>query len=132
MTDGTRPVEVVDRLARELLARRGLQEVLDCVVELAARDIDGAGSVSVSLLGKRRRISTVAASDDLARAGDELQYQLGEGPCLDAAWDADAVLCRDLAEDPRWPRWGPAATTDLDVRSTLSIRLSAQDRSLGS
>src|SRR4051794_37028778 len=132
MTDDTRPIEVVDRLARELLARRSVQEVLDRVVELAAQDIDGASSVSVSLLGKRRRISTVAASDDLALAGDELQYQLGEGPCLDAAWAADAVLCRDLAEESRWPRWRPAATTGLDVRSTLSVRLSAHDRSLGS
>src|SRR4051812_43912472 len=103
MTGDTHPVEVVDRLARELLARHDHQEVLTRVVEVAAQDIDGASSVSVSLLGKRRRISTVAASDDLARAGDELQYQLGEGPCLDAAWESDAVLCRDLAEEPRWP-----------------------------
>src|SRR3954449_13217243 len=110
---GVALVELIDRLARELLAQPSLPDVLDRAVELAEAGVGGARSVSISLLGKRRRISTVAASGDLARSGDALQYQLDEGPCLDAARGADVVHCGDLADDPRWPRWGPAVAADL-------------------
>jgi transcriptional regulator with GAF, ATPase, and Fis domain len=124
-------VELVDRLARELLAQPTPDEVLDRTVRLAAEGIEGAASVSVSLLDKRRRVATAAASDDLARAGDELQYRLGEGPCLDAVWAADVVHCPDLTGEARWPRWRPAAV-DLALASMLSVRLATPERTLGS
>ena len=132
MTGDVRPVGLVDQLARQLFTERGPQELLDRAVEFAAGGIDAASSVSISLVDKRRRISTVAASDDLARTGDERQYQLREGPCLDAVWAPEPVHCRDLDADPRWPRWAPAAAADLDVHSTLSIPLSTDERRLGS
>lgn len=125
-------VEVVDRLARDLLAQPTPDEVLDRTVQLAAEGIAGAASVSVSLLDKRRKVSTVAASGDVARSGDALQYRLGEGPCLDALWTAELVHSRDLAGEARWPSWGPAATADLAVRSMLSVRLATDERTLGS
>jgi GAF domain-containing protein len=129
---GSTLVELIDRLARELLAQPGLDDVLDRAVQLAQRGIPGACSVSVSLLDKRRRISTVAASNDVARAGDALQYRLGEGPCLDAVWGAELIHSRDLADDPRWPRWGPAVAADLDVHSMLSLQLYTHERTMGS
>jgi GAF domain-containing protein len=129
---GSALVELIDRLARELLAQPSLDDVLDRAVQLAGQSIGGASSVSISLLDKQRRISTVAASGDLARAGDALQYRLGEGPCLDAVSASEAVHSRDLADDPRWPRWGPAVAADLDVRSMLSVQLYTQQRTMGS
>ncbi len=132
MTGDVHPVGRVDQLARQLLTERGPQELLDRAVAFTAGGLDAASSVSISLVDKRRRISTAAASNDLARTADELQYRLGEGPCLDAVWDPGAVHCRDLDADPRWPRWAPAATVDLEVHSTLSIPLSTHERTLGS
>jgi GAF domain-containing protein len=129
---GSAPVELVDRLARELLDQPSADDVLDRAVQLAERGIPGASSVSVSLLDKAGRVSTVAASSCLSRAGDALQYELGEGPCLDAVSAAEAVHSRDLAEDPRWPRWGPVVATDLAVRSMLSVQLYTHQRTMGS
>jgi transcriptional regulator with GAF, ATPase, and Fis domain len=125
-------VERVDRLARELLAQPTPDEVLDRTVQLAAQGIEGAASVSVSLLDRRRTVTTAAASDDLARTGDALQYRLGEGPCLDAVWTAEVVHCPDLTGETRWPSWGPAAAADLALGSMLSVRLATPDRTLGS
>jgi len=125
-------VGLVDRLARELLAQASPEDVLDRAVELAEQGISGASSVSISLLDRRQQVSTAAASGDLALSGDALQYQLGEGPCLDAMWAADPVLCRNLPDDPRWPRWGAVVVADLDVHSMLSIQLSTRRRTMGS
>jgi GAF domain-containing protein len=64
------------------------------------------------------------------READDLQYALGEGPCL-SAWAQRAVVrVDDLAADRRWPRWGPAAVA-LGMRSALSAPLSARDACLG-
>jgi GAF domain-containing protein len=125
-------VELVDRLARELLAQPDLDAVLDRTVQLAAQAIGGASSVSISVLDRRRSITTAAASGDLARAGDELQYRLGEGPCLEAVWAAEPVHSPDVAGDPRWPHWGPLVTEDLDVHSMLSVQLRTHERPMGS
>jgi GAF domain-containing protein len=132
MTGDVRQVAVIDQLARQLLAERDPEHLLDRAVRLAADGIDAASSVSISLADKGRRIFTAAASDDLARAGDELQYQFGEGPCLDATWARGAVYCRNVDVDPRWPRWAPAAAGDLGVHSTLSLPLFTHQHTLGS
>ncbi|MGY1834942.1 GAF and ANTAR domain-containing protein [Blastococcus sp. SYSU DS0510] len=124
-------LELVDRLAHEMLARSDPDDVLARAVELAVANIEGATSASITVL-ERRDVSTAAASGDLARAGDSLQYQLGEGPCLDAAAGAEVVHSQDVADDPRWPRWGPAAATDLGVRSMLSVQLRSRRSAWGS
>ena len=54
---------------------------------------------------------TVAASDTASRALEELQFTLGEGPCIDAYASRRPVLEPDLATHGarRWPGYGPAA-----------------------
>jgi GAF domain-containing protein len=124
-------LELVDRLAQEMLVRSDPEDVLTRAVELAVASIEGATSVSVTVL-ERRDVSTAAASGELARAGDSLQYELGEGPCLDAAAGVEVVHSRDVAEDPRWPRWGPAVADELGVRSMLSVQLRSRRSGWGS
>ena len=53
----------------------------------------------------------LAASDHPARLIEDLQFSLGEGPCLDASRSRMPVLLPDLARTAatRWPGFGPAA-----------------------
>jgi hypothetical protein len=54
---------------------------------------------------------TVAASDAASRVIEELQFTLGEGPCIDAYASRSPILEPDLAGrgTRRWPGYGPAA-----------------------
>ncbi len=54
---------------------------------------------------------TVAASDARSRALEELQFTLGEGPCIDAYASRRPVLEPDLDTHGtrRWPGYAPAA-----------------------
>jgi hypothetical protein len=90
--DGRRGVEAADRLCEA------------CVVLF---DIDAA-AISVVLDGASS--GTLGSSGEPARTYDELQFTLGEGPCLDSVAHHAPVLVADLAdpEDPRWPIYGPA------------------------
>jgi hypothetical protein len=67
--------------------------------------------------------------DVLATAGPraeqvaELQFALGEGPCLDAAISGEAVFAVDLeTQSARWPVFSTAAV-ELGVRAEFSLPL---------
>lgn len=73
---------------------------------------------------------SLAASSDLAADADALQYDLREGPCLEAAEEGDWYVSGDVAQDPRWPRWGPRAA-QAGVGSLLSARLVSDGKPFG-
>jgi hypothetical protein len=79
----------------------GLGPLVDGVVHAAG--VDGA---ALTLLTSSNRVrDLVYATDRLAYQLDELQFTLGEGPCLDAYESHDARLLSDLgsrAANP-WP-----------------------------
>ena len=89
----------------------------DRLVRLAARAIPHASQCTVTLLRDHQRPQTVAASDPIPLAVDELQYTVGEGPGLDAATGDDVVLVNDLVSDRRWPRCVRLSTRTTSIAS---------------
>ena len=90
-------------------------------------DVAGAGVTLTGPDGGRR---TAAASDPVTERADQLQYDLGEGPCLTAWADRVAVRVDDVLDEPRWPRWAEGAAS-LGVRSCLSAPLVVEDGAVG-
>lgn len=74
---------------------------------------------------------TRAASDDVVRRANQLQYELGEGPCLDTLRDEETLVSTDLAADPRWPRWAPQVRHELGAGSMVSLLLYTTKGSYG-
>ena len=70
-------------------------------------DIDAA---AISLVFDGASSGTLGSSGAPARTYDELQFTLGEGPCLDSVSTRSPVLVADLADpdEARWPIYGPA------------------------
>ena len=66
---------------------------------------------ALTLMSGADRQEPLWASDSVARELDELQFSLGEGPCVQALVDRRPVLVADLAEtaDDRWPVFAAAA-----------------------
>ena len=74
-----------------------------CEEVVAAAGVDGA---ALTLLTNSSRVrDLVYATDSLAQQLDDLQFTLGEGPCLDAYDNHDARLLADLDRHTsnRWP-----------------------------
>ena len=82
-----------------------LQAITSATVDTLAN----VNYVSISLTRDDGQIVTLAPTAPLAAEADAMQYQLGEGPCLEAALDEPVVLSENLARDARWPSYGPAA-----------------------
>ncbi|MFT7874155.1 MULTISPECIES: GAF and ANTAR domain-containing protein [Amycolatopsis] len=121
---------VAARMSGLLLSRETVQSALDIVAVSAAEAIRASSGAGVSLLDEEDGRTTAAASDEVVRQADDLQYALGEGPCL-AAWAGRALVrVDDVLTDHRWPRWGPAAA-EIEMRSAVSAPLFAGDACLG-
>jgi GAF domain-containing protein len=110
-------------------AGRELPEVLTEIVQISRRAITGADAMSITLI-RDERAFTAAYDGQIAVDADELQYERGHGPCLDAGRSGTVFLVPDMREEERWPDYA-AHAAGLGVGSSLSIPLPFQGASIG-
>jgi GAF domain-containing protein/ANTAR domain-containing protein len=93
-----------------------------CAACLSALPVSGVGATLMTADGPTGVV--LAATDERARQLEELQFALGEGPCVEASLGGRPVLEPDLvaAGSPRWPRFG-AAVVDAGVRAVFAFPL---------
>lgn len=103
-----------------------LQIAVDCAVSLVSR-CHHAGIT----INEKGGLVTSVSSDDLVRRANELQHELGEGPCLDVMRDQDTLVSRDLTQERRWPRWAPQVHEELKVGSMMSLLVYTDRHSFG-
>lgn len=101
------------------------------VVEYARHQL-GADRAGITMIQRDARLESVAPTDGTVEKIDGLQHELGEGPCHDAAWNGETLVSQDLRDEPRWPRWAPAAVS-FGVGSVLGVELvdKAHERRIG-
>jgi GAF domain-containing protein len=103
--------------------------VLDKIAQLAKGTIPGADEVSVTLV-HGDQAETGAFTGELALHLDERQYEVGHGPCLEAATSSVNVSVPDMSTEERWPDWARAAQ-QAGAHSSLSIALPVHERVSG-
>nr|MCW2729154.1 hypothetical protein [Aeromicrobium sp.] len=116
--------------AAPLFGSTANRRTIDHVVRLAVEAM-GVKCGSVTLANGTREFETVHATHTDAVHADSLQYELDEGPCLDAARTALSPVVANLLEDGRWPRWRPQAAS-LGFGSIVSAKLDVGGRQIGS
>jgi GAF domain-containing protein len=119
----------LSELAREMQADLTVESLLQRIVVAAAAEVPGAQHAGITLV-TGKHLSTPAATGELVVRVDRLQYETGEGPCVDAERHHETVRCDDLRAETRWPRFARQAA-DLGVLSMLSFQLFVQDDSFG-
>lgn len=97
---------------------------------LAVLPVTGA---AVSTVGRVIGSETVSATDDVAARLDELQFDLGEGPCWEAVGGASFVAEPDFRSDGarRWPRFVAAAAAEDEIASMFALPLAVGDLRFG-
>ena len=73
----------------------------------------------------------MAATDEVPPRVDAIQYETGQGPCLQAMAEHAAYLIDDLGADERWPAFSRRAAEETGVRSMLSFRLFVEEDTIG-
>jgi transcriptional regulator with GAF, ATPase, and Fis domain len=110
------------RIARDVRDDRDLAEQI-CRACVAGLDIEGA---AISLLTASTLRQTLYASDPTADLLEDLQFTLGEGPCMEAATSGRAVLVPDInnpTEASRWPVYAHAVVEQAGVSAVFALPL---------
>lgn len=116
-------------LSRLSSARLGLEELLTRVATFAVKAVPGADGAGLTLL-EHDRADTIVKTAAFVREVDDIQYGIGEGPCISAARTGETMRSGSLGGDPRWPRFGPRVGR-LGVHSVLSLPLRTVDAVVG-
>jgi GAF domain-containing protein len=95
------PDDALDRLGRIRLTDHDMRSLLGEIASLAQQRLPGRLDASVTLLTGDEAVTAVYTSD-LALGLDEVQYERGHGPCLQAASVGEPVEIEDARSDPRW------------------------------
>nr|WP_301539544.1 GAF and ANTAR domain-containing protein [Nocardioides sp. zg-1308] len=103
-----------------------LQLAVDSTVSLVT-SCDHAGLT----VNQRGGVLTRVGSDDVVQRANELQSELGEGPCLDVTRDQDTLVIPDLATARRYPTWAQRVHTELGVGSMMSLLVYTDQHSYG-
>ena len=109
-----------ERLSASIDGRRG-ETAANLLCE-ACVELFGVDAAAISLVFDGANVGTLGHSGGPARAYDELQFTIGEGPCLDSVSNRRPVLAVDLADrrEVRWPLYGPAML-DMSIRGVFAM-----------
>ena len=112
-----------------LTTQMRLEDLLTRVATYAVRAIPGADGAGLTLL-EEDRADTIVATAAFVTQIDDIQYRIGQGPCITAARTGETVRSGSLGSDPRWRKFG-GSVARLGVHSVLSLPLITPDRVVG-
>ena len=121
--------ELHEALARVVVADREPSEVLTEITGIARRAMPSVEAASITLIREDKPF-TAAYDGQMALDADELQYERGYGPCVDAGLAGQMFLIDDMRSEQRWPHYAQHAVAH-GVLSSLSVPLPFQGATIG-
>ncbi|MFF2029283.1 GAF and ANTAR domain-containing protein [Arthrobacter sp. NPDC058192] len=118
------------RLADLLLTHDTVDEAVLALAQALVEAIPGTAGAGVSLMDGWGRRTSTASTDPVVLDADQLQYDLGQGPCLSAWAQQTTMNVEDTHTETRWPTW-TRAVADLPLRSVISSPLLTRDGAIG-
>ena len=129
-SSGLTPQEQFAVLAQRLRDGKSPDEVQQIVVESAVELVPGCDRAAIGVLDGTT-FHSAASTDDVMRLIDDLQNEVGEGPCLEASIDEAMHLDNDLTDGSQWPRLAEIVLARTPVRAMLAVPLVDEGRRSG-
>lgn len=128
--EATQEAAAYERLSELVLTSSHVEGFLQELAKVAAADLSSPGSeifCGITLI-RHKKAATVASSDERARAMDEVQYRVKDGPCLSALREGVTVHVPDLANDGRWPEYAVAVANEK-INAVMAVPFLAKGSS---
>ena len=123
--------EAFRELSSLVYAGADAASVYGALVTASRRLVDGCDRASL-LLRERDRFRTAASTDEVSRRIDEIELEVGEGPCVDAILDEACQHDPDLTvSDSPWPQFTRRIVAETPVRSAIGYRLLLDGEKVG-
>jgi GAF domain-containing protein len=118
------------RVADLLLTHDTVEEAVRALAGALVEAIPDTAGAGVSLMDGAGRRTSTASTDPVVLEADQLQYDLGQGPCLTAWAQQATVVVEDTRTERRWPAW-TRSVAHLPLRSVISSPLSTPGGAIG-
>jgi transcriptional regulator with GAF, ATPase, and Fis domain len=122
--------EAMATAARAIEVSEDVDSTLSSILDSAVISLPGINHAGITIAHRDGRMETRAQTDELVSRLDELQYELGEGPCVYAMENQPMVVVNNLRHEQRWPRFVPRAAR-LGVRSQIGLQLHLNEHVMG-
>jgi GAF domain-containing protein len=116
--------------AHHIRVEQDVDCVLNDIVRAAVASLPGVDHAGVTIIQRSREYVTRASTDPLVKQLDELQYTLGEGPCVYAMEAERLVVVNHLRSEQRWPKYVPRAA-QLGLRAQMGLQLVLDEHKIG-
>lgn len=113
--------EALSELDPSTLVQGALDASLGRVVE-SLQQVFGADGAGIMLVDDEHGLRFVSATDEVSAALEAIETRVGDGPCVEALWHGEPVLCADLAAERRWPEVREALVP-MGARAILGMPL---------
>jgi GAF domain-containing protein len=100
-------------------ARMPLQDSVQQVID-ACVQVFGVSGSGLMIADAQSILRYAVASDGPGRKLEEIQLEVGGGPCVDAFVRDELIVSEDLANDSRWPEVA-ARVSPLGIRGMLGV-----------
>ncbi|NYE35347.1 hypothetical protein F4692_000451 [Nocardioides cavernae] len=130
LSDASRSITEFSELSSALAEAPDEDARLKLAVEAAVALVERCSHSGITI-NRKRRLLTRVSSDDVVQRANELQHEIGEGPCLDVRRDQNTLVSTDLAQDQRWPVWSRRVHDELGVGSMMSLLVYTDRESFG-
>lgn len=123
--------ETFQELARIAYRADTYPEVYEQLCRAAVELVPGCDHACIVTVRGGSRPELQATTDEVAAIVDGLEWETGEGPCVDAIrtqrfeWDAD------ISHEPTWPKLSERALRETPVRGMIGFRIIVGDRKAG-
>lgn len=128
---GAQLAETFAEISGVLLAEPDVQRTLDKMCALLVDTVEGCNHAVVTVV-RNQHLASPAASDDVGLAVDAIQFEVDDGPCVEAIREHQTVVTDDLLTETRWPKFSRRAVEDTGIRSMMAFRLFVAGDTLGS
>jgi len=102
----------------------------DAIVAAAPQVVEGCDHASL-MLRRGDAYETAASSDEIGARIDQLERELGEGPCLDALREGSIHHDDDLTDGSPWQALTDRVLAETPVRSMAGFRFRLADENAG-
>jgi GAF domain-containing protein len=116
----------LDALSQVLVDAPSLRTTLEQLLAVAEAAVPDVSALTVTAITDDGDLTSAASTDDHARAVDEREYAIDEGPCIAALASGEEQLILDTKDEERWPRF-TAIARDEGFRSVAGLPLRSPD-----
>ncbi|MBM7516374.1 GAF and ANTAR domain-containing protein [Nocardioides nitrophenolicus] len=117
--------------AQRLYAGNSFPEVYEALCATALAVVPGCDHACITTVQAGQRPVLAATTDAIARTVDALEWEVGEGPCVDAIRTQRFERDPDIANDAVWPRLAERVLRQTPVRGMIGYRVIIGERKVG-